>query len=165
MTEVDQQCDRIRETCAEQIVCQKGCDGCCRRHIDVFAVEAVCLSLALQKLPAEMIARLRQKARGTTSFGPCPLLEAGACLMYASRTILCRTHGLPILSEYRGSRSIGYCQKNFQQSAPIPADPVIDLAPLNSALRAINQRFVAEFPGRLPAGERLTIAQALFLEI
>lgn len=164
IAEVDRLCRRIRHRYAEHIACVKGCAGnCCRIHISVFPVEAVSFARALQKLPREMVRHIRQKARQTNTFGPCPLLEEGACLMYDSRAIICRTHGLPILSEYRGHRSIGFCQKNFQNLPSIPDDDVIDLAHLNGSLAAVNNRFVSEFGDRLPPGKRFTIGEALLM--
>ena len=161
---IDQQCRRIRNRYTEHIACVKGCAGnCCRIHISVFPVEAVSFARALQKLPRETVRHIRQKARRTNSFGPCPLLEESACLLYDSRAIICRTHGLPILSEYRGHRSIGFCQKNFQNLPSIPDDAVIDLAYLNGPLAAINHRFMREFADRLPAGKRLTVGEALLM--
>ena len=164
IAEVDRQCRRIRRRYAEHIACVKGCAGnCCRIHISVFPVEAVSLARALQKLPREMVRHIRQKARRTTTFGPCPLLEEGACLMYDARAIICRTHGLPTLSEYRGHRSIGFCQKNFQNLPSLPDDDVIDLACLNGSLTSVNHRFVIEFADGLPPGKRFTIAEALLM--
>ncbi len=83
--------------------------------------------------------------------------------MYASRLIICRTHGLPMLSEYRGHRAIGFCQKNFRNFGPIPQDTVIDLDDLNRRLASINEMFIGEFSGHLPRRPRLYISEALLL--
>ena len=129
---VDNACRLIQEKYAHQIACRKGCAGnCCRIHLTIFPIEAISLARALKKLPGKMARHIRDKARNTKSFGPCPLLENGACLMYASRLVICRTHGLPMRSEYRGRQSIGFCQKNFQNLKAIPNDAVIDLDDLN----------------------------------
>jgi len=85
--------------------------------------------------------------------------------MYAARAIICRTHGLPMLTEYRGQRSIGFCEKNFRGLAPIPGEDIINLVQLNDTLAAINRRFVSEAAHRLPPGDRFTIAQALLMEL
>ena len=84
--------------------------------------------------------------------------------MYDARAVICRTHGLPMLTEYRGHRAIGFCGKNFQKLTPIPEENVIDLAQLNSSLAAVNRRFVSEFGHRLPPGKRFTLAQALVMD-
>jgi Fe-S-cluster containining protein len=166
IVEVDRMCDHIRQRYLEHIACKKGCAGnCCRIHISVFPVEAVSFAAALQKLPPKKVRHIRQKARQANSFGPCPLLEKGACRMYASRAVICRTHGLPVLTEYRGRSSIGFCLKNFQKMPSIPGDAVIELAPLNNALMAVNRQFVREYSSPFPFVNRLTIGQALLLDV
>jgi Fe-S-cluster containining protein len=162
---LDKTCRAIQEDYADQIACQKGCAGnCCRIHLSVFPIEAVSLARALKKLPREMAPYIRDKARTTDNFSPCPLLEDGACLMYASRLVICRTHGLPMRSEYRGHRSIGFCQKNFQNLKPIPDEAVIDLNKLNAELAAANRTFVDTYLGRVELPTRFTIGEALLLE-
>ncbi len=112
-----------------------------------------------------MVRHIRQKARQVNGFGPCPLLEEGACLMYASRLIICRTHGLPMRNEYRGHRFIGFCRKNFRELDPLPDDAVIDLDWLNKNLTAVNQLFVIEFPDRVDLSPRISIGGALLLDL
>ena len=166
IAQVDNVCRRIQEECADQIACEKGCAGnCCRIHLSVFAVEAVFLARALKKLPRQMVRHIRHKARRTSTFDPCPLLEEGACLMYASRLIICRTHGLPMRTEYRGNRFIGFCQKNFRNPDPLPDDAVIDLDGLNRKLASVNEQFVAEFSDCMRLGLRFYIGEALLLEL
>jgi len=166
IADVDLQCDRISRRHRNEIACTKGCAGnCCRIHIAIYPVEAVSLALALQKLAPELRRRIQHKARYTNSFGPCPLLEDGACLMYDARAVICRTHGLPMLTEYRGRRSVGFCEKNFQHLAPIPTEDIIDLAHLNNSLAAVNRRFVSEVGDLLRPGKRFTVAQALVMDL
>ena len=166
ITEVDQLCYEIRQMYGKYITCQKGCPGnCCQRHITVFPIEALSFARALPDLPQELVSYIQVKARQSTSFGPCPLLENGACLMYDTRAIICRTHGYPILSEYRGHRAVGFCHKNFKNLSAISDDRIIDLAPLNERLAALNCRFMNEFAGRLPPAGRFTVGEALLMEI
>jgi Fe-S-cluster containining protein len=166
IADVDRRCRRIVSRHKDQIACAKGCAGnCCRILISVYPVEAVSLALSLQKLSPEMRRRIQHKACHTSSFGPCPLLEDGACRMYAARAIICRTHGLPMLTEYRGHRSVGFCGKNFRGLSPLPEEDIINLVQLNDTLAAINRRFVSEAAHRLPPGDRFTIAQALLMEL
>lgn len=163
---VDSACRRIQEAYSAQITCEKGCAGnCCRIHLSVFAVEAVSLATALKKLNRETALHIRQKAWQTNSFGPCPLLEESACLMYASRLIICRTHGLPMRTVYRGQRSVGVCRKNFRGLDPIPDTAVIELDPLNRKLATVNRAFMAEFSGRVRLKPRFTISEALLLDL
>lgn len=85
--------------------------------------------------------------------------------MYASRLIICRTHGLPMRNEYRGHRFIGFCQKNFRKLDPIPDDAVIDLDRLNNHLAVVNQLFVDEFSDRIGLRPRFFIGEALLLDL
>lgn len=165
ITEVDRRCRRISSRHPAYIACTKGCAGnCCRIHLSVYPVEALSLAMALQQLAPDIQDRIRHKARLTNSFGPCPLLEDGACLMYAARAVICRTHGLPMLTEYRGLRSVGCCEKNFKHLSPIPAEDIIDLTRLNKTLAEINQRFVSEVDHQLPPGDRFTIGEAMLIK-
>jgi Fe-S-cluster containining protein len=161
---VDRACRGIQEGYPDQIACQKECTGnCCRIHLSIFPIEAISLASALQKLPRKIASHIRHKARQTSGSGPCPLLEEGACLMYASRLVICRTHGLPMRTEYRGNRFIGFCQKNFRNLHPIPDDAVIDLDDLNYSLAAVNRLFIDQFSDRFRLDQRLSIGEALLL--
>ncbi len=166
IADLDQHCHRIVSRHKTLIACTKGCAGnCCRIHISVYPVEAVAMALALQAQPLEMRRHIQQQAQRTNTFGPCPLLADGACRLYAARAVICRTHGLPVRAEYRGHRSVGFCQKNFRHVSSIPEEDIIDLARLNSRLAAINRRFVRLTAQRLPPGDRFTVAEALLIAV
>ncbi|WP_432820955.1 YkgJ family cysteine cluster protein [Trichloromonas sp.] len=165
VAKVDDLCARIEENFRGQVVCHKGCDSCCR-HLSLFWVEGVTLALALEELSDEAAEHIRQRARLATPDGPCPLLENGECLLYQARPIICRTHGLPLLGSRDGERFVDTCPENFKGLASLPATAVIDLELLNTTLATINGVFVAEaFHGEAPEEERVTIAQALLLEL
>jgi Fe-S-cluster containining protein len=161
---VDSLCRGIEKEYLENIACRRGCDGCCR-HISVFPVEAANLALALQRLPQDAREHIRGKSRSASPDGLCPLLEDGACLLYSSRPIICRTHGLPILTREFGKPAIDFCAKNFMNFDSLPGCAVIDLDLLNTSLVAINALFVAQFINFFPEKERLTIAEAVLLEL
>jgi Fe-S-cluster containining protein len=164
IADVDRRCRQIVRRHRDQIACTRGCAGsCCRIHLSIHPVEAVSLWLALQKLAPGIRQRIQARARQTNSFGPCPLLEDGACLMYDARAVICRTHGLPTSTEYRGHRAVGFCVKNFKQLDAIPDEDVIDLKHLNRSLAGINTRFVDKNPCQLPPAKRFTLAEALLM--
>jgi Fe-S-cluster containining protein len=166
ITEVDRLCYEIRQRYGKYITCKKGCPGnCCQRHITVFPIEAFTFARALLQLSPEQASHIQRKARKSSSFGPCPLLEDGACLLYDSRAIICRTHGYPILSEYNGHQSVGFCHKNFKDLPSFTADRIIELAPLNKNLMMLNRQFIDEFAGLLFAADRLTVGEALLLNV
>ena len=123
------------------------------------------MALALQKLAPEIQRRIQHRARHTSSFGPCPLLEDGACRMYDARAVICRTHGLPVGSQYRGRRTVGFCIKNFKDPSHISDEDIIDLAPLNRSLAEVNRKFVGRVALPLSPDRRVTIAEALLLDM
>jgi hypothetical protein len=85
--------------------------------------------------------------------------------MYDARAIICRTHGVPVRTEYKGHRMIGFCTKNFKHPAPIPDTDVIDLALLNRSLAKVNSKFVSEVALPLMPDKRFTIAEALLMVV
>ena len=165
VTRVDELCAEITGQFGAAIACCPGCAGCCR-HISIFPVEGIALAAALRNLPAVEASRIRELARLSPSDAPCPLLEEGRCLLYAARPIICRTHGLPLLTIQDEKRAVDFCPLNFQGVGSLPGHAVIDLDRLNTALTAVNALFVAEFPrGDLVGRGRLTIAESLLFEL
>ena len=162
LTGVDRLLEGIRRRYSDQIVCHKGCDCGCR-NLSVFPVEALSLLSAVQDLPEKTSAKIRQRA-ASASFWDCPLLENRACSMYAFRPVICRTHGFPLETHYKGWPSIGYCRQNFKNMPSIPNDAVIDLDNINRTLRTLNESIVGELAHVLQLPERLSIAEAILLE-
>ncbi len=161
---VDDLCGKIVKGFPGEIACCKGCDSCCR-HISVFWVEAVSMAVTVDDLPEHQAEFVRGRAQSATGDGACPLLHQGACLLYDRRPIICRTHGLPILTGETSPRTIDFCPRNFQRLETIPGSAIIDLDRLNDTLAAINALFMRRyFQGNLPRVERLTIADALLLK-
>ena len=152
---------RIRRKYDAQIACHKGC-ACGCRNLSVMPIEALSLSGAVQDLPEGLRSKILKHA-STASFWDCPVLEDGACSLYAYRPIICRTHGYPLLTYYQGKPSVGYCRHNFKNIPSIPADAVIDLEKINSALRVINASAVAERFHRQQLPDRLSISEAILL--
>jgi hypothetical protein len=165
VAKVDSLCQQIVAVYYEQMACRKGCDGCCQ-HFSLFSVEAVSLAAALRELPENRVIQIRENARLASLEGPCPLLENGGCILYTARPIICRTHGLPILTRADGMPTVDFCPKNFRGIDTLPGHAVIDLDQMNTLLTVINSRFVADFfKGRSAVEDRLTIAEALLLEL
>ena len=79
--------------------CRRGCDDCCRNLAEpphLTADEWLLLAEAIAALPDERRGSIAQafteRSEGRALRG-CPLLEAGACAVYAARPIACRTYG------------------------------------------------------------------------
>ena len=160
---VDQRLGCIQRKYGRHIACHKGC-GCGCRNISIFSVEALSLADALQTLPEALIAKFQRRA-ASASFWDCPLLENRACSLYAFRPIICRTHGFPLHTIYKGQSSIGYCRHNFKEMAAIPDDAIIDLDDINDTFRGINAVTVDELAYILKLPDRLSIAEAIQLEL
>lgn len=158
---VDRLCETITGAFAGQIRCRAGCSGCCR-ELTLFAVEAAALLAAMDGLSADRAALLADApAPGT---GACPLLANGICLLYADRPLICRTHGLPVLTREAGAPRIDFCPENFRETDTLPGTAVIDLDLLNQALVAVNAHFVATTGApQLRSDARLSITALITL--
>jgi len=164
LSRVDQLCTKITAAFKDEIVCKAGCSGCCR-HLALFPVEAANLATVVSELPAGIKSLLAERLQWPED-GPCPLLLDDCCLVYLHRPVICRTHGLPLLAEVDGVRTVDCCPENFTTAASLPGSAVINLEVLNSTLVAINGMFVAErgaerFCGR----DRYTIVDIIQLAL
>jgi hypothetical protein len=141
------------------LTCHAGCDDCCRRRFSVTALEAEVLAEGLARLPPDARAALARRAADGGD-PACPALEPdGRCAVYASRPLICRTHGLPIrFASPRSLPVVDACPRNFGgvELADIAADCVLDQATLSTVLGALDAARAAE-AGR-PRGERVEIA-------
>ncbi|BCS98879.1 hypothetical protein DSLASN_45110 [Desulfoluna limicola] len=166
LARVGARCEEIEAALSGHMACRKGCSTCCL-NISLFPVEAVRLRLAFGALDGERKASVLARASVSPDDGPCPLLdEAGACILYDHRPVICRTHGLPILFEdEKGTRRVDFCPENFQALESLSGESMIDLDALNQMLAAINGRFCEELFGGDAPFERLSISNALHLDI
>ncbi len=156
------------------ITCHAGCDDCCRRRFSVTALEAEVIAEGLAALPAGAREALAARAEGGDP-AVCPALEAGGrCAIYASRPVICRSHGLPIRFRSPGSLPVvDACPKNFASAhandasdasdardlGAIPAEHVLDQVTLSTVLGALDAARAAE-AGRA-GGARVPIAAVL----
>lgn len=129
--------------------------------MSVFAVEAMAISLALSRLSPETLHHLREHAKTYPDSEICPLLENGICVIYESRPVICRTHGLPILVLQNGRHEADFCPLNFQNISSLPSRAMIDIEKMNQMLFAINAVFISEFP-EMAKQERFGIYNLLF---
>ena len=161
--DVDRHLERIQRRYARQIACHKGC-ACGCRNLSISSMEALSLAGAVQDLPRETAAKIKVRA-AAVSFWECPLLEEQACRLYPFRPMICRTHGFPLQTIFNGRSSIGRCRRNFKNISSIPGDAVIDLDKINLTLRAINTSVMDKTAHVLQLPDRLTISEAIQLEI
>lgn len=124
--------------------CRVGCDACCAAGLSVLPVEATAIAVHLARTPPT----LPPKARPDR----CAFLdEAGACSIYPSRPLLCRTHGLALLTRdddvgQRGLRvlqgDVSTCTLNYTERAPTAAE-ILDAEKVLALLVTVDQRFRA----------------------
>lgn len=96
---VDAEIDSALGAAPVSVPCARGCDHCCRfNEILVSRYEAALLVRHIERLPdaqrADVVARIRV-ARGRSGGGPegpCALLCAEGCSVYASRPLACRAY-------------------------------------------------------------------------
>ncbi len=162
---VDAHIKQVADSYADQIVCHKGCDSCCR-FLTLFPVEAFALSRAFVALSntdqakiVEAIESMEESGEGELEH--CPLLIDKICLLYPARPVICRTHGFPLYMEKDGEGLVDFCPENFKEMTSLPKDALINLDQLNTLLTAVNKHFTASIDGEMPP--RIPISQALFL--
>jgi uncharacterized protein len=165
IAKVDAHVATVAESCADQLACRPGCASCCR-HLTVTSVEAFALARALQDMPGDQAAKLREGAAAAGDSETCPLLVGGLCRLYAARPLICRTHGLPLLVEDEAGRRVDFCPQNFTAVESLPAALVLDLERLNILLALINRQFLAGLEAAgVKVAERLPLAAALALQL
>jgi Fe-S-cluster containining protein len=157
---VDALCTTIGATLGEQITCSAGCSSCCTA-LTVFPVEAAAMREALEKLPEQQAEEIRRHISEHADDERCPLLSHHHCLLYESRPIICRTHGLPIIYTIDGQHKSDCCPLNLTETETLPGSSAVDIDKLNTLLVAINSIYLsqtdcAESPERLSISEVIT---------
>lgn len=157
-TKVDDFFRGVLERYPGAVRCQRGCDDCCHRDLELFPFEVEALVAGARDLDAERLAGVLERADRASRDpeAPCPILEDGACALYPHRPVLCRTHGLALLVPETGSVSI--CPHNFQGLARIEGPFVLDLGPLNQILASIHHLMI---PVLGCGHERVSISRTL----
>ncbi|HEY6838014.1 MAG TPA: YkgJ family cysteine cluster protein [Geobacteraceae bacterium] len=165
VAKVDELCGHVTEAFRQNIACRPGCISCCR-HLSLFPVEAVAVAYALRELSPAQAARIHEKAQHASPDDPCPLLDDDLCLLYDARPLICRTHGLPIMTCEGDKQHVDFCPMNFQGIDSLPGQAIINVDRLNAALIAINALFVSHAAvNSLDGRGRLTLAEALLLDL
>ncbi len=150
---VDKKC-RVQESAfAGQIACKAGCFHCCRRIPTILPVEwawlqqnqrasANSIPFAPGQHPEEMSTAqqgaLRSELHPDESL--CDHLDAaGLCSIYPARPLICRTHGMLLLSD----EGIDHCPWNFPSLTEVEEDHVFRLENLHETLLRVNLAFLA----------------------
>lgn len=165
MAKIDRFCREAEEAYGKELTCRKGCSSCCR-HISLFPVEAVHIRIAMEDLDEKTVEKIRQRAMKLLDDpdGECPLLVEGICLLYPSRPVICRTHGLPVLVRREEGTTVDCCPFNFTSGAePDPLNS-LDIEQLNTTLVTVNGLFVKQAFDEAGDPGRLLLAEALLMD-
>lgn len=136
--EVDAKAAALESLHRDHLRCEKGCAQCCV-NLTVWPVEFFAI---VEELKA---AQIRPVFDASAS---CGFLKDGLCQIYASRPIICRTHGLPLvyLDDEQDEPAYGvmFCQKNFQDSDDMAFGPDNTLAmdAVNETLARLHTEFL-----------------------
>ena len=158
-TRVDALCNAIVAALGERITCSEGCSSCCT-SITVFPVEAAAMREALENLPDQQAEEIRRHIAEHAGDERCPLLLHHRCMLYESRPIICRTHGLPIIYTTDGRLSSDCCPLNLTETESVSGSSVVDLDKLNTLLVAVNSIYMSQTESS-ETEVRVTIAEAL----
>jgi Fe-S-cluster containining protein len=173
---VDELSAKLSERYRQHLACRAGCSGCCHHHLSVFPVEAAALRKAIDELPTPQRAKIEKQAAETIDREQhgepvsCPLLVNDRCSVYASRPLICRTQGLPLLIEAEdGELEVDYCPLNFTAPAAtddLDEDHLVPLDGLNLSLAQINLEFCrAHGISDQESGIRPTIAEIILEKV
>lgn len=126
---------RVRDRFGAVWQCRAGCSGCCRLAT-VCGLEAVVL----------LRAGLDSGFSGQFESGgeQCCLLREERCLVYAHRPLICRTHGLPLVSGALTEGEVDCCPLNLPalaEVAELEMDLIVDLDRLTENLMRLNLAF------------------------
>ena len=135
---VDAKCAKQEAALARQIACKAGCHHCCRRIPSILPLEWAWIKASGFQSASGVAGRdLRSDLHPGESL--CGRLDAqGLCSIYAARPLICRTHGLLILSE----QGLDHCPWNFQDLEEVDEDLVFRLENLHETLVRLNLAFL-----------------------
>ena len=141
--EIDSLCESIENIHHQRIHCKSGCDQCCMA-ISVFPVEFYAIRAELDQKSISNLPVCQNDE-------DCRYLVDHRCAIYASRPVICRTHGLPLLymSLEGDDYELSCCELNFTDFDPedFGEENTYPMDRINSELYLINRAFVAGYKG------------------
>ena len=152
----------------------RGCeDNCCRTRFYHHTLAEICtLYDGYSLLDADVATKMALRARaaadamaradaeGKAFTAMCPVNDAGLCLLYAHRPMICRLHGLPsVMTRPDGASRPGSGCDAFHQRHGSGDAPRLDRTPLYTRMAKLEQELRREvgWEGRL----NLTVAEII----
>ncbi len=137
---IDNDIQRLLQIHSDHIACREKCSRCCV-NLSVFPVEFYAIQAELGDSLSEF---------SFNESASCGFLRNDLCVLYSSRPLICRTHGLPIvfLSDELDppQYAVDFCPDNFAGPAgelvEFSPDNILNIDQMNEQLFEINQTFV-----------------------
>jgi hypothetical protein len=130
---------------ARHVNCRAGCAKCCIEGVQVTAVEAAEIALAVRELDDQTRAVVQQNVEAPST-GRCPALHLNMCTIYERRPVMCRMFGLPLVDD---DPPLTLCDLNFNsffETGEDEALPSIALPAIRARLRIFNEALVGGEP-------------------
>ncbi len=136
--EVDGVVVDLAELHGDQLRCQPGCCQCCT-ITSVLAIEAAIIRQTAVGLAADVIDTISHQQQDDT----CPFLVDSLCVIYASRPLICRTHGLPIayIDYEQEAIEVSVCPLNFSADYGFEQDELFFIDHYNTRLGELNHSY------------------------
>jgi len=153
---IDEEIKKTAELHGTRLHCAPGCSQCCAIS-SVLPLEAELLRQAFGRLNGQVKKKIQARA-GAPS---CPLLVDRLCVVYQSRPIICRTHGLPIayVDDERQAIEVSACPLNFADDYAFDQRELFFIDSFNGELVRLNEEYCAargiNSRERVPMGELL----------
>lgn len=136
----DISCGELHRLHHQHTVCRKGCDQCCM-NFNLLPVEfySILNSIEGKKIEIQL----------TGNDEDCPFLVNHSCQIYESRPLICRSHGLPILTmdEEGEDWELSFCPLNFTKADDnyFTNENCYQQDVFNSKLYLLNQDFISSY--------------------
>ncbi len=139
---VQEKTQEIEQRNQADILCKKGCSGCCRSGLSVSPIEFDFISSFLTESPEALKEALDAERDLRKSPESCGFLTlSGSCSIYEVRPIICMSHGIPIQARIDEQIQKSVCPLNFKEGLDhIESSNFINLDLINSILSLINAR-------------------------
>lgn len=142
LSKIDKTTLKLFDHHSTHLACRKGCDQCCMN----FRLLPVEFHFIVDQLKEKQI-----KINNLASDEECPFLVDHECQIYEYRPIICRSHGLPILTmdEEGENWELSFCPLNFTDADDdyFTQKNCYQQDLFNSKLYMLNQEFISNFSG------------------
>jgi uncharacterized protein len=140
--EVENECAQLHKGHQQHTKCAKGCSDCCM-NFNLLPVEFYSI---LNNIKSSQLI-LSECVNNET----CPFLYEGLCQIYDYRPLICRSHGLPILTmDTEGENwELSFCPLNFTKADDdyFDNENCYEQDRFNSKLYLLNLEFIEHWEG------------------